>query len=109
VYIQKLRVFEWDPLKALANFEKHKVSFEEAASVFLDPDSTEADDLEHSLHEYRAKRLGKSALGRILLVIFTVRRFRNDEEKTRIISARQANRKERKVHARLRAELRRHS
>lgn len=31
-------MFEWDVQKAIANFEKHGVSFEEAATIFADPD-----------------------------------------------------------------------
>ena len=88
-------MFEWDPRKAKSNRRKYGVSFEEAATVFLDPDGLDGEDLEHSEVEARRLRLAKSGLGKILLIAYTIRR-RNDEEITRIISARRASRKERK-------------
>jgi len=88
-------MFEWDPRKAKSNRRKHGVTFEEAATAFLDPDGLDGEDLEHSEVETRRLRLAKSSLGRVLLIAYTVRR-RNDEEITRIISARRASRKERK-------------
>jgi uncharacterized DUF497 family protein len=88
-------MFEWDPKKAESNRRKHGVSFEEAATAFLDPDGLDGEDLEHSTSEARRLRLAKSSLGRVLLTAYTIRR-RNDEEITRIISARRASRKERK-------------
>ena len=87
-------MFDWDPRKARANRLKHGVSFEEAATAFLDPDGLDGEDLEHSLTEPRRLRLAKSALGRVLITAYTIRR-RGDEEITRIISARRASRKER--------------
>jgi uncharacterized DUF497 family protein len=51
-------VFAWDSRKAARNLEKHGVSFEEAATVFADPDALEWEDLEHSARENRFKRLG---------------------------------------------------
>jgi uncharacterized DUF497 family protein len=92
-------VFSWDERKALANLRKHGVSFEEAATVFSDRDALEWDDFEHSLSEWRSTRLGFSLLGRILFVTYTIRRVKNDNETIRIISARQATRKERQVYA----------
>ena len=88
-------MFEWDPRKAKINRGKHGVSFEEAATAFLDPDGLDGEDLEHSEFEARRLRLAKSSLGKVLLVAYTIRR-KNDEETTRIISARQASRKEQK-------------
>jgi uncharacterized DUF497 family protein len=88
-------MFDWDLRKAKTNRFKHGVSFEEAATAFLDPDGLDGEDLQHSESEERRLRLAKSSLGRILVVAYTMRR-RNDEEITRIISARQASRKERK-------------
>jgi len=57
-------------------------------------------DLAHSHSEPRFKRLGKSSEGRVLIVVYTVRRIKNGKETIRIISARQSNRKERQVYAR---------
>jgi uncharacterized DUF497 family protein len=92
-------VFSWDARKALSNLKKHGVSFEEAATVFGDPDALDWDDPEHSHTENRSKRLGTSFTGRILIVIYTPRRLKNAKEIIRIISARQATRKERQAYA----------
>jgi len=90
-------VFSWDSRKARKNLEKHGVSFEEAATVFSDPDALEWTDSSHSKEEERLKRLGCSASGRILILVYTWRRSKNDEETIRIISARRASPKERKA------------
>jgi uncharacterized DUF497 family protein len=92
-------VWPWDTGKALANLKKHGVSFEEAVTVFSDPEGLDWDDPEHSLSEHRSKRLGLSFTGRVLLVVYTLRRMKNEKETIRIISARQASRKERKAYA----------
>jgi uncharacterized DUF497 family protein len=91
-------MFDWDVRKAAANQRKHGVSFEEAASAFLDPDGLDGDDLTHSAVEARRLRLARSASGRVLVIAYTIRRH-GDEEITRIISARRASRKERKSYA----------
>ena len=88
-------MFTWDIPKAIANFEKHGVPFEEAATVFGDPDGLDWEDLARSQHEMRFKRLGRSITGRILLVVYTVWRADDGKETIRIIGARQASRKER--------------
>ncbi len=87
-------MFEWDSAKAAANRAKHGVSFEEAATVFGDPDGLDGPDLGHSGKERRFLRLGRSAEGRVLMAAYTSRR-RDDGESIRIISARRASRKER--------------
>jgi uncharacterized DUF497 family protein len=92
-------VFSWDAGKALTNLKKHGVSFEEAATVFSDPEGLDWEDLGHSLSERRSKRLGLSVSGRILLIVYTARRLKNEKESIRIISARQASRKERQAYA----------
>jgi uncharacterized DUF497 family protein len=92
-------MFSWDTKKAQANHEKHGVAFEEAATVFADPDGLDWEDLVHSRDEKRSKRLGRSTAGRTLLIVYTVRRTAHDREIIRIISARQASRKERKAYA----------
>ncbi len=92
-------MFSWDARKALGNLEKHGVSFEEAATVFADPDALEWEDFGHSLVEGRFKRLGRSVAGRLLILIYTVRRMKDGKEAIRIISARRASRKERKAYA----------
>jgi uncharacterized DUF497 family protein len=102
-------VFSWDAGKALRSFKKHGVSFEEAATVFGDPDALDWDDPEHSHEELRSKRLGTSFTGRILIVIYTPRRLKNAKEIIRIISARQATRKERQAYAGQQTRPLRHS
>jgi uncharacterized DUF497 family protein len=91
-------VFEWDAPKAAVNRTKHGVSFEEAATVFGDPEALDGPDLSHSERESRFLRLGRAATGRVLIVAYTVRR-RDDGESIRIISARRASRKERAAYA----------
>ena len=85
--------FDNDPLKATINLKKHKVSFEEAASVFGDPMAYTFADPDHSLGEERWLMFGLSRTARVLAVIFTHRRG-----KYRIISARLATRHERKTY-----------
>jgi uncharacterized DUF497 family protein len=92
-------MFSWDVKKAQVNHDKHGVPFEEAATVFADPSALDWEDPEHSRHESRHKRLGRSVTGRILLIVYTTRRMRHGQETIRIISARQASRKERKAYA----------
>jgi len=92
-------VFTGDAPKALGNLAKHGLSFEEAATVFSDPDALDWEDLRHSHSERRSKRLGVSSEDRVLLVIYMVRRTKHGEETIRIISARQASRKERKAYS----------
>jgi len=83
--------FEWDKNKAASNQSKHQVSFEEAVSVFRDPLACIFDDLWHSQGEAREILIGHSANNRLLLVRFVER-----QGAIRIISARQATKKERK-------------
>jgi uncharacterized DUF497 family protein len=92
-------VFSWDAQKAILNFEKHGVSFEEAATIFSDPEGLDWADAAHSRQEARYKRLGISIRRRILLVVYTTRRSRDGKEAIRIISARPASRKERKAYS----------
>jgi uncharacterized DUF497 family protein len=92
-------VFAWDARKATRNRRKHGVSFEEAATVFADPDALEWEDLEHSHHENRFKRLGISSHGRVLILVYSYRRLKNGKETLRIITARRASPKEREAYA----------
>jgi uncharacterized protein len=91
-------VFEWDDQKAVANVRKHGVSFEEAATVFADPDALDGPDVKHSDREHRFLRVGRSLTGRVIIVTYTLRGS-GDEEKVRIISARRASRKEKAAYA----------
>jgi uncharacterized DUF497 family protein len=81
--------FEWDDTKAEANELKHGVSFSAAESVFGDPLALTAYDPDHSLDEDRYITIGYSADNRFLVVAHTDR-----GEVIRIISARQATRRE---------------
>ncbi|HEV2489834.1 MAG TPA: BrnT family toxin [Candidatus Acidoferrales bacterium] len=76
------------------------MSFEEAATVFADFEALDWEDAEHSTTEARSKRLGESFGGKILLVVYTIRRFDDGKKTIRIISARQASRKEHKAYLR---------
>ena len=90
--------FEWDATKAASNLRKHGVSFELARRAFYDPWALmEQDRIEHG--EYRWQCLGLVDRNLLLLVAYAYR----DEEGTeviRIISARRADRKERKRYER---------
>jgi uncharacterized DUF497 family protein len=86
--------FEWDESKAQANLKNHHVSFEVATRVFLDPLALEQQDrIENG--EYRWQTLGMVGGCLLLLVAHTVRHDENIEI-IRIISARKADKKERK-------------
>jgi uncharacterized DUF497 family protein len=91
-------MFSWDVQKAILNFEKHGVSFEEAATSFGDDDGLDWADAEHSMAEERGKRLALSAMDRVLLTVYTVRELKNGKETIRIISSRQASKRERKAY-----------
>lgn len=83
--------FEWDPSKASANFKKHRVSFEEARSVFYDEFATQFFDEEHSSDEERFLMLGMSS-GAKLLIVYHCENEHGDV--IRIISARKATKRE---------------
>ena len=83
--------FEWDPVKAAANAEKHGVSFDEAVTVFQDPLARIHPDPDHSQSEAREIVVGHSGKQRLLLVAFTDR-----QGKIRLISARELTRRERR-------------
>ena len=83
--------FEWDEEKNRRNTEKHKVGFEEAKTVFDDPNAIEFEASRNG--EYRIIRIGKTATKFILLVVYTLRGL-----VVRLISARQANKDERNLY-----------
>ncbi|MBU0655690.1 MAG: BrnT family toxin [Gammaproteobacteria bacterium] len=84
--------FEWDEKKAEINQHKHGVSFDEAVTAFDDPLEMTVSDPDHSEGEYRFLSLGMSSNGRLLVVSFTERY----DGHIRIISAREATKKEHK-------------
>lgn len=85
--------FEWDRAKAKTNRRKHKVTFDEAVSVFYDPLSATFPDPDPSRSEERLITIGNSSRQRLLVIVHTER-----GETIRIISARLATAHERKRH-----------
>jgi len=88
--------FSWDDRKNRANRTKHKVSFEEAQTVFFDEYAIEYFDPDHSESEDRFLMLGLSQKIRVLVVSYTLR---IDGAEIRIISARKATKKEQKAYS----------
>ncbi len=86
--------FEWHEQKAQTNLKKHGVSFEEAVSCFYDPNQIAFEDPDYSEDEFRELLIGHSNKGRLLLVVYTIRKS------VRLISARRATKKEEKEYAR---------
>jgi uncharacterized protein len=84
--------FEWDPSKDTGNQSKHGLSFSEASLVFNDPEAAIFDDPSHSDSEKRERIIGTLRNDQTIIVSFTER-----AQKIRIISARRANRKEKKL------------
>jgi len=83
--------YEWDAKKAKTNLRKHGVSFEEAATVFLDPLAITFPDPDHSDEEARELTIGSTTKNRVVFVSHCPR-----GDRTRIIGARRTTRKERK-------------
>jgi uncharacterized DUF497 family protein len=89
--------FEWDDRKSISNKRKHGVSFEEAQTIFFDDSAIEYADPAYSDAEDRFLMLGRSYQLRVLVVCHCLR---DSETVIRIISARKATPKERRVYAR---------
>ncbi len=83
--------FQWDPIKAASNVEKHGISFEEAVTVFGDSLAVTILDPDHSVGEFRLLTTGVSRSQRLLVISHTER-----ANEIRLISARLATRQERK-------------
>jgi len=83
--------FEWDDDKAASNEQKHGVTFLEAQTVFADPLALTGYDPDHSDGEDRFITMGSSLEGRLLVISHTDR-----DNRVRIISAREASRRERR-------------
>jgi hypothetical protein len=86
--------FEWDPVKAKANFDKHGVDFERAAQVFRDPLALTIPDDEHSEAETRWITLGRDTIGQYVLVVHTFEEVTAELGRFRLISARRPTRTE---------------
>jgi len=87
----------WDARKAKQNIKKHRVSFEEASTVFFDERAIEFFDPDHSEQEDRFLMLGLSGRLRVLVVSYCLRKKGSE---IRVISARKATSKEQKVYNR---------
>ena len=83
--------FDWDENKNRINLEKHGITFEEASTVFFDDRAILFDDPEHSIDEDRFLLLGMSETAKVCMVCHC---YRESDTVIRIISARQATRKE---------------
>ena len=78
--------FSWDERKAALNLRRHRISFEEAVTVFVDPVARLYDDPDHSEDEARFLLVGHSLRGRLLLVVHAEK-----DDTIRIISARKVS------------------
>lgn len=98
-YTWKGMTFTWDDAKAIANFRKHKVTFELAAEVFADKYAVNLYDELHDENEPRFQIIGTTEGDvRVLFVVYVERVYNDDIELLRIISARDANEKEMKIY-----------
>ena len=86
--------FEWDPAKAQANIKKHKVGFDRATEIFLDPLMLTIYDEAHSEVEDRWITIGQDRNNVTLVVVHTFREVDQLDAQIRIISARRATKKE---------------
>ena len=85
--------FEWDDAKSASNRKKHRVSFDEAVTVFGDTLAITFPDTDHDDGEYRSRTYGISSSGRLLVVVHTERKHN-----VRIISARKATKYEKSIY-----------
>jgi hypothetical protein len=85
--------FQWDEGNITKNYEKHRVHWTECEEVFFNTPLLVSHDVKHSGKEERFYALGKTNEGRLLFVVFTIR-----GDKIRVISARQMNKKERRIY-----------
>lgn len=89
--LDKYSGFEWDKGNIDKSYQKYGITPNESEEAFLDEKLIILKDFEHSGKEKRYSLIGKTNVGKILFVVFTLR-----SKKIRIISARIANKKERK-------------
>ena len=92
--------FEWDTTKARQNARQHRVTFERAATVFLDRHASSLFDEEHSQDEERWITLGLDRTGTLLVLCHTYRDETETSARIRIISARKATKNEAKQYGR---------
>lgn len=89
----KATEFEWDQGNIDKSFEKHGIAPGESEEIFLDENLRVVPDVKYAQTEDRKIALGKTLKGRMLFAVFTLR-----GRKIRVISARPANRKERRIY-----------
>jgi uncharacterized DUF497 family protein len=92
--------FEWDTVKARQNAKKHRVTFERAATVFLDANALSLFDDQHGENEERWITLGLDRTGALLVVCHTYREETETSARVRLISARKATKNETKKYQR---------
>lgn len=90
--------FEWNPIKARKNLNKHKVAFDEAATIFQDSKALSIFDPDHSEIEERWITIGFSEKGRVLVVSHSFIEENENSVTIRIISSRKATKKEIKAY-----------
>jgi uncharacterized DUF497 family protein len=83
----------WDETKNQDNIKNHRITFQEAETVFYDPNGKIIHDPDHSIEEDRFIILGLSKMLKLLVVCHC---YREDDEEIRIITARKATKRERK-------------
>lgn len=86
----------WDRGKAHSNRNKHRITFEQAATALNDPLASSVRDAEHSENEERWVTLGQTADGMLIVVVHTYHAISVDAANVRIISARPAGKRERR-------------
>lgn len=91
--LSKIIAFEWDGWNIDKSYDKHGITPNETEEVFLDEDVKIEKDLKHQKQEERYIAIGKTTENKILFIVFTVRK-----DKIRVISGRQANKKEKEVY-----------
>ncbi|NUO78861.1 BrnT family toxin [candidate division KSB1 bacterium] len=90
-------LFSWDARKSRANYKKHGVMFDEAATCWLDEYAKETYDEEHSQNEIRWLMIGRSDLDRLLICWYAERRI-GQQQVIRLIGARLATLKEKEMY-----------
>ncbi|MBV8511297.1 MAG: BrnT family toxin [Xanthobacteraceae bacterium] len=90
--------FEWDPIKAHSNVQKHGIPFDQAATVFVDAYAISVYDDAHSQHEDRWFTLGVDSGGRLVAVSHTNESINPKAVRIRVISARKATTRERRMY-----------
>ncbi len=91
--LRKIKGFEWDKGNLDKSFEKHEITPNEAEEVFLDENISIERDIKHGEVEDRYIAIGKTIHEKLLFIVFTLRK-----STLRVISARRANKKERRLY-----------